>query len=129
VLTDRGLSAALETLAGRAPVVVELLATPAERLPEAVEATAYYVVAEALTNVAKYARAEVATVAVTCADDRLDVEVRDDGIGGARPDDGSGLRGLADRVEAARGTLRIESPPGRGTAVVASIPIDMPVPG
>jgi signal transduction histidine kinase len=124
VLTSRGLGAALETLAGRAPVPVELLAVPHERPPEAVEATAYYVVAEALTNVAKYARASRATVSAALADGRLHVEVCDDGIGGASMDGGSGLRGLADRVEAMRGTLRIDGAAGRGTTVVASIPIE-----
>ena len=124
VLTSRGLGAALETLAGRAPVPVELLAVPHERPPEEVEATAYYVVAEALTNVAKYARASSATVSAVLADGRLHVEVCDDGIGGATMDGGSGLRGLADRVEAVRGTLRIDSTAGRGTTVVASIPIE-----
>ena len=123
VLTSHGLGAALETLAGRAPLPVEVLAVPAERLPEPVEATAYYVVAEALTNVAKYARATAATVSAVLADDRLYVEVRDDGIGGASIDGGSGLRGLTDRVEAVRGSLRIDSAPGRGTTVVASIPM------
>ena len=90
---------------------------------EAVEATAYYIVAEALTNVAKYAGASAATVSVTRADGRLDVEVRDDRIGGADIHGGSGLRGLADRVEALRGTLRIESPRRSGTAVAAAIPV------
>ena len=90
---------------------------------EAVEATAYYIVAEALTNVAKYAGASAATVSVTRADGRLDVEVRDDRIGGADIHGGSGLRGLADRVEALRGTLRIESPRGSGTVVAAVIPV------
>jgi len=123
VLTSRGLPAALESLAARAPVPVELVAVPDERLPEPIEATAYYVVAEALTNVAKYARATGATVSVACVDERLEVEVRDDGVGGAMIDRGSGLRGLADRVEAVRGTLQVDSPPGRGTAIAASIPI------
>ena len=124
VLTSRGLGAALETLAARAPLPVDTVAIPDERLPEPIEATAYYVVAEALTNVAKYARASGATVSVARAGERLDVEVRDDGIGGASIDRGSGLRGLADRVEAVRGTLEIDSPPGRGTAILASIPIN-----
>jgi signal transduction histidine kinase len=123
VLTSRGLSAALETLAARAPVPVELVATPGERLPEPIEATAYYVVAESLTNVAKYARATAATVSVARTNGRLLIEVRDDGVGGASIEAGSGLRGLADRVEAVRGTLRIESPPGKGTVIAAAIPI------
>jgi signal transduction histidine kinase len=124
VLTSHGLGAALETLAGRAPLPVELVAVPDGRLPEAIEATAYYVVAEALTNVAKYARAGGATVSAVCAGERLEVRVSDDGIGGAAIDRGSGLRGLADRVEAVCGNLQVDSPPGRGTVVLASIPID-----
>jgi signal transduction histidine kinase len=130
VLTDRGLSPALETLAARAALPVDLLATPRERLPESIEATAYYVVAEALTNVAKYARATAATVSVARSRGRLHVEVRDDGVGGATLDGGSGLRGLADRVEAVRGTLWVDSPAGSGTLVAATIPVDgAPEPG
>jgi signal transduction histidine kinase len=124
VLTSHGLAAALQTLAGRAPLPVELAAVPDERLPESIEATAYYVVAESLTNVAKYARAGGATVSVARAGERLEVRVSDDGIGGADIDRGSGLRGLADRVEAVRGNLQVDSAPGRGTVVLASIPID-----
>jgi signal transduction histidine kinase len=123
VLTSRGLSAALEMLVARAPLPVELVATPGERLPEPIEATAYYVVAESLTNVAKYARATAATVSVARASGHLLVEVRDDGVGGANIEAGSGLRGLADRVEAVRGTLRIESPAGQGTVIAAAIPM------
>jgi signal transduction histidine kinase len=123
VLTSRGPGAALETLAARAPLPVTVLATPGERLAEPVEATACYVVAGSRTNVAKYARASGATVSVTCADGWLHVEVRDDGIGGARIDGGTGLRGLADRVDAVRGTLRVESPAGAGTLVAAVIPL------
>jgi signal transduction histidine kinase len=91
VLTSRGLSAALEMLVARAPLPVELVATPGERLPEPIEATAYYVVAESLTNVAKYARATAATVSVARASGHLLVEVRDDGVGGADIEAGSGL--------------------------------------
>ena len=126
VLTDHGLGAALNALATRAPLPVDLVVTLGERLPEAVEATAYYVVAEALTNVAKYADATGATVSVTPADGRLLVEVRDNGVGGVNIANGSGLRGLRDRVEALRGTLQIESHPGRGTLVAAAIPIVAP---
>jgi signal transduction histidine kinase len=110
-------------LAARAALPVEVLAVPDERLPEPVEATAYYVVAEALTNVARYAQATLATVSAIEADGRLVVEVRDDGIGGARVDGGSGLRGLADRVEAVHGRLRVDSPPGSGTTITAEIPL------
>ena len=126
VLTDRGLGPALETLAARAPVPVELVVTARERLPEPVEATVYYVVAEALTNVAKYADASAARVSVSREDGRLLVEVRDDGVGGADLGRGSGLRGLSDRVEAVHGTLRVTSPVGEGTVVSATIPIAAP---
>ena len=123
VLTDHGLDAALEALASRAPLPVELLSTPGERLPHPIEATAYYIVAESLTNVAKYAHASVATIAVTRTNGRLLVQIQDDGVGGADVTQGSGLRGLADRAEALRGTLRIESPAGRGTVVTATLPL------
>jgi PAS domain S-box-containing protein len=122
VLTDHGLRAAVEMLAGRAPVVVEIDDVPDERLPEPVEAAAYYLIAEALTNVAKYARASTARVRVAPTADGVMVEVSDDGVGGADPGNGSGLRGLADRVEALGGSLRVESPVGRGTALRADIP-------
>jgi PAS domain S-box-containing protein len=123
VLTDRGLGPALESLVGRAPFPVEL-DVPGERLAPAVEAAAYYVVAEALTNVAKYAQASSAVVRVTHDEETLAVYVSDDGIGGADAAGGSGLRGLADRVEALDGTLRIASPSGGGTTVHATIPLD-----
>jgi signal transduction histidine kinase len=126
VLTDRGLDAALEALASRAPLPVELRSMPGERLPPPIEATAYYIVAESLTNVAKYARASAATVAVTRADERLLIRIEDDGVGGADITEGSGLRGLADRAEAVRGTLRIRSRPGRGTVVTATLPLGLP---
>jgi signal transduction histidine kinase len=123
VLTDRGLAPALEALAARASVPVELVATPQERLPEAVEATVYYIVAESLTNVAKYAGATAAAVSVERANGRVRVEVRDDGVGGADMTLGSGLRGLADRAEALHGTLRMESREGHGTVVTAELPV------
>jgi len=122
VLTDRGLGPALESLVGRAPFPVEL-DVPFERLPPAVEAAAYYVVAEALTNVAKYAQASSAVVRVIQDDEMLAVYVSDDGVGGADAALGSGLRGLVDRVEALDGTLRIASPSGGGTTVHATIPL------
>ena len=125
VLTDHGLDAALEALASRAPLPVTLLSTPGERLPEPIEATAYYIVAESLTNVAKYAQAGGATVAVTQTDGRLLVRIEDDGVGGAEMTQGSGLRGLADRAEALHGTLRVESTEGRGTVVSAALPLDV----
>jgi PAS domain S-box-containing protein len=122
ILTRRGLAAALSGVATRAPVPVEL-DVPAERYGEAVEAAAYYVVTEALANVARYARASSAEVHVSADAERLVVEVRDDGVGGADLAAGTGLRGLADRVAALDGTLTVESPPGEGTRVSASIPL------
>ena len=124
VLSDRGLDAALDGLAHRAPVPVELEATPGERLPDRVESAAYFVVAEALTNVAKYAEATHANVNVTRDDGRVLVEVSDDGVGGADPAAGSGLRGLLDRVSALGGMLEVDSQPGRGTTVRATIPCE-----
>jgi PAS domain S-box-containing protein len=123
ILTDRGLPFALESLAERAPFPVELVATPAGRLPEPVEAAAFYVVSEALANAAKYARASFARISVTCDRGHALVEVSDDGIGGADPSHGTGLRGLVDRVDALDGTLVVDSPPGHGTSVRASIPL------
>jgi signal transduction histidine kinase len=122
VLTDRGLATALETLASRAPVPVELARLPDERLPEAVELAAYFVVAEGLTNVAKYANATHATVGVERENGRLVVEVADDGVGGADPEHGTGLRGLADRIAVLEGRLEIDSERGRGTTLRAQIP-------
>ena len=122
VLTDRGLRPALETLAGRTPVPVELIA-PDERLVADVEAAAYYVVAESLTNVAKYARATSARVCVKPQDGVLVVTVSDDGVGGADPVNGSGLRGLVDRVAVLDGTLSVDSPTGKGTSIRAEIPL------
>jgi signal transduction histidine kinase len=122
VLSDRGLGTALETLASRAPVPVELADLPDERLPEAVELAAYFVVAEALTNVAKYANASHATVEVERDNGRVVVEVADDGVGGANPENGTGLRGLADRLAVLEGRLEVDSEQGRGTTVRAQIP-------
>jgi PAS domain S-box-containing protein len=122
ILTDRGLLPALEALAGRSAVAVELLETPPERLPAQVEAAAYYVVAESLTNVSRYAQARNATVSVMRVDDTAVIEVVDDGAGGADPSLGTGLRGLADRVEALDGRLTVESPVGGGTTIRAVIP-------
>jgi len=123
VLSERGLRPALEGLAARVPVTVQIAALPDERLADAVEVAVYYLVAEALTNVVKYAQASVATVRVEVADGLVVVEVVDDGVGGTSAGSGSGLRGLADRVEALGGVLTIDSPRGSGTRVRGEIPV------
>jgi signal transduction histidine kinase len=123
VLTDRGLEPALQALAARAPVPVTVESAANGPLPEPVEIAAYFVVSEALANVAKYAGAESATVAVRRANGRVTIEVSDDGAGGADASRGSGLRGLADRVAALDGTLSLDSPPGGGTRLRAEIPV------
>jgi signal transduction histidine kinase len=126
ILTNRGLPAAIDDLAARATVPVEVVAVPSERLPDAVEAAAYFVVSECLANVSKHAGATSASVAVTVADGSVTVAVGDDGIGGVTPGCGSGLQGLEDRVGALDGTLTVESPPGQGTRVLATIPLAAP---
>jgi signal transduction histidine kinase len=123
ILSDRGLAAALAALVARTPVTVQVLKLPKTRLPKPVEVAAYYLVAEALTNVAKHARATGATVRVTRTNERARIEVRDDGVGGAAVGQGSGLRGLADRVEALGGHLTIESPRGAGTTLIGDLPL------
>ena len=117
-----GSAPALDALLTRAPVPVEIEELPEERLAGAVEAAAYYVVAEAITNVAKYAQASHATVAIRRSNGSATVTVRDDGVGGADPAGGSGLRGLAARVEALNGRLDVDSPPQAGTRIRAEIP-------
>jgi PAS domain S-box-containing protein len=121
MLSERGLTAALEALVMRVPLPVELEAVPDRRLPEPVEAAAFYVVAEALANVHKHARPGRVVVRATIDGERLDVSVLDDGVGGADPD-GHGLRGLADRVEALGGRLAVDSPAGQGTRLRAEVP-------
>jgi PAS domain S-box-containing protein len=123
VLTDRGLRAAVDVLASRANVRVEIAEIPDERLPAPVEAAAYYLIAEALTNVTKYAEASEVRVQVVANGASVSVEVSDDGVGGADPAAGSGLRGLADRVEALGGSLDVASPAGAGTTLRAEIPV------
>ena len=122
VLSDRGLVAALHALVDRAPVPVTLTRLPDGRLPDPIEAAIYYLVAEAITNIAKYAHATQASVAVERSNGIATVVVSDDGAGGAQPGPGSGLVGLADRVEALGGRLHLDSPPGRGTRLSAEIP-------
>ncbi len=122
VVSGHGLAVALEQLAARAPVPVHLSVEIEGRLPDEVEVAAYYLISESLANVGKYARASSATVEVARGNGRIWVEVVDDGVGGADTEDGSGLRGLADRVEALGGQLRVWSPRGGGTRVRAEIP-------
>jgi signal transduction histidine kinase len=122
-LTRGGLRTGLESLAMDLPIPVELRVT-GPRLPAQIETTAYFVVAEALTNVVKHAEARHATVEVAVEDGRLAIDVRDDGVGDADPERGTGLTGLLDRIEASAGTLSISSPPGRGTTLRATLPLD-----
>ncbi|HEX5618089.1 MAG TPA: sensor histidine kinase [Solirubrobacteraceae bacterium] len=123
VLSDHGLEAALEALATRAPVPVDVSGVPEEPLPRAVEAAVYFVTAEVLTNVAKYAHADCASVNLAVDDGSVFLQITDDGVGGAEVSGGTGLSGLCDRVEALDGTIDIESPPGGGTAVRVQIPL------
>jgi signal transduction histidine kinase len=121
-LTETGLAAALAELSELSPVPVQVR-VPEERLPLAVEAAVYYVCSEALTNVAKHAKASTVDVRVERRAGLVGVEITDDGVGGADPVRGSGLRGLADRVEALQGRLRVTSAPGSGTRILAEIPL------
>jgi signal transduction histidine kinase len=123
ILTEQGLAPAIDALADRAPVEVRAVVGVQERLSAPVEAAAYFVVAEALTNVVKYARASAVEVAVRCVDGDVQVEVADNGVGGVDVAAGSGLRGLEDRLAAVDGRLVIESPPGGGTRLRARIPV------
>ena len=130
ILTNRGLAPALKDLAERSQVPVELLDAPSERLPAPLEATAYFVASEALTNMTKHAEASSGTLAARVEEDELVVEVTDDGTGGARASEGSGLSGLEDRLTALDGALEVHSPPGQGTRVRARMPLfGEPAPG
>jgi signal transduction histidine kinase len=122
ILEDRGLDAALSAIVARSPVPVTLDVDVAERPPAAVESTAYFVVTEALTNVARHAEATRAVITIARAGDRLVVEVRDDGKGGAVMGQGTGLTGLRDRITALGGALHVVSPPGGPTTLLAEIP-------
>jgi signal transduction histidine kinase len=122
VLSERGLAAALASVANRASLPVDLTVELEERLPEPIEVAAYYLASEALTNVAKHAQAATARVTVACENTRVVVEIADDGVGGADLA-GSGLRGLADRVAALGGRLRVSSPRAGGTRLRAEIPV------
>ena len=123
VLTERGLATALDVLAARTPLPVELDVQVDDPLPAPVEAAAYYVVSEALANVAKHARADAARVRIVRMNGHAVVDVSDDGAGGADLDHGSGLCGLRDRVETLNGRLVVESPSGRGTRICAELPV------
>ena len=124
VLSGHGLEVALQSIAAKATVSVRLNVSLERRLPEQIEVAAYYVVSEALANIGKHARAASAGIDVKKQDGVLVVEVADDGIGGADTEKGSGLRGLADRVEALGGKLRVWSPPGGGTRLRAEMPCE-----
>jgi signal transduction histidine kinase len=123
ILSHGGLEPALRMLARRSAVPVELAVSIERRLPPPIELAAYYVVSEALTNATKYAQASVVNVAVETDDANLQLTIRDDGIGGADPTNGSGLVGLGDRVDAVGGTLAVSSQSGQGTQVSAEIPL------
>jgi signal transduction histidine kinase len=123
VLSDLGLGPALEALASRAPVPVRISGVPEDQLPPDVEAACYFMTAEALTNVAKYACASEASVRLSLEDGRLCVEVSDDGVGGADASTGGGLPGLRDRVEALDGRFEVASPRGGGTTLTAQLPV------
>jgi signal transduction histidine kinase len=122
ILAERGLPAALEELCGRAALPARLEVAIDRRLPAQVETAAYFLVSEALTNAAKHAKARQAHVVARCASGLLTVEVADDGVGGAAAGSGSGLRGMADRVEALGGRFILSSPEGEGTVVGAEVP-------
>jgi signal transduction histidine kinase len=124
ILSKGGLGPALKTLARRSAIPVVLDLTIDQRLPDSVEVGAYYVVSEALTNAAKHSRATQVAVSGQAKDHTLSLSIHDDGIGGADMGNGSGLVGLADRVEALGGRMRIKSPAGRGTSLEATIPLD-----
>jgi signal transduction histidine kinase len=124
ILSRGGLGSALKVLARRCAVPVDLDIQVDQRLPDPIEVGSYYVVAEALTNAAKHARASLVEVSVHATDTELRLEIRDNGIGGAARGKGSGLTGLVDRVEALGGKMTIQSPSGSGTSLLANIPIE-----
>jgi signal transduction histidine kinase len=126
VLTSGGLRPAVRALAHRSPVPVRIEECPDQRLPEHVEVTAYYLIAEALTNAAKHARASAVSVRAEVIDKALALTIRDDGVGGADLTRGTGLVGLKDRVEALGGLIHIESPQGTGTTLRVELPFTEP---
>jgi PAS domain S-box-containing protein len=125
ILSQGGLGPALRTLARRSAVPIDLHTTKDVRLPEPVEVAVYYVASEALANAAKYAQASCIEVSLATSDGSLLLSIRDDGVGGAEPGRGSGLVGLQDRIEALGGTITIDSPPGGGTSILATLPLDV----
>jgi PAS domain S-box-containing protein len=125
ILSQGGLGPALRTLARRSAIPVDLLVTTDMRLPEPIEVAVYYVASEALANAAKHGQASRMEVSLATGNDGLLLSIRDDGVGGADPGRGSGLVGLRDRVEALGGTIRIDSPPGGGTSLVVTLPLDV----
>jgi signal transduction histidine kinase len=127
ILARGGLSQALKALARRSTVAVDLDVSIDRRLPERFELSLYYIVSEALTNAAKHAQASLVHVELTMSDSLIRLSIRDDGVGGADPTCGSGLIGLTDRVAALGGTLKVMSPPGEGTSLLAEIPIEKAV--
>jgi signal transduction histidine kinase len=125
ILSQGGLGPALRTLARRSAIPVELDVTTDARLPESIEVAAYFVVSEALANAAKHAQASQIGISLVAGEGRLLVSIRDDGVGGADPQRGTGLVGLTDRVEALGGSIRVSSPPGDGTKLIATLPLDL----
>ena len=123
LLTERGLGPALQSVADRAPLPVELDVQLHDRLTPAHEAALYFTACEALANVTKYAGAKAASIRAWREDGRIVIEIADDGVGGAEPSRGSGLRGLTDRLEAVGGQLDVASAVGRGTTVIATLPV------
>jgi signal transduction histidine kinase len=121
-LTERGLGVALATLGGNCPIPVEIDGVPDRRLPDPIETALYYLVSEALTNAAKHSKASAVRVSIACRDSAIVAEISDDGVGGAVANGGSGIPNLTDRIAALGGALSIDSPPGAGTRLVASIP-------
>jgi signal transduction histidine kinase len=125
ILSERGLGPALNSLARRSAVPVQLAVEPVKRLPLPLESAAYYVASEALTNAAKHAHASIVAVGLECHDGVIRLSIRDDGVGGADPAHGSGIVGLSDRIEALDGTFALTSPPGAGTSIVVQLPTEL----
>jgi signal transduction histidine kinase len=125
ILSAGGVGPALRTLARRSAIPVELDVTTDARLPEPIEVAVYFVASEALANAAKHAQASSIKVSLALRDGGLLLSIRDDGVGGADSARGSGLIGLQDRVEALDGTIRIDSPPGSGTSLIVTLPLEV----